>query len=226
MMTSNLYLGDAIEILRSADSESVDLCVTDPPYRTISGGHPENTNRPTGILEANDGKIFEYNDIDHREWMRQVYRVLKPNADFYCMTNLLNLFKLKEIAESVGFKLHNLLVWEKNNLTPNRWYMKNCEFTLYFYKGKAKQINEPASPMVHRFENKIGNKLHPTEKPVPLMTFYIKNSSQPNDLVLDPFMGAGSTGVAALMLGRQFFGCEIDSKYYNIAKERIEKCQK
>ena len=224
----NLYNGNALDLLSQLESESVDLCVTDPPYRTISGGKNDfkDKKRPSGILSKNDGKIFEHNDIDHKEWMSQVYRVLKPNADFYCMTNLLNLFTFKEIAESVGFKLHNLLVWEKNTLTPNRWYMKNAEFTLYFYKGRAKPINEQGSPMIHKFKNITGNKLHPTEKPVELMELYVKNSSNLNDLVLDPFMGAGSTGVACLKLARQFLGCELDKNYYNIAKERIEKCQK
>ena len=221
-----LYNGDAIEFLSNLESNSVDLCVTDPPYRTISGGHNSELckghYRPGGILSKNDGKIFEHNDVDHREWMHQVYRVLKPNTDFYCMTNVLNLFDLKEIAESVGFRVHNLLVWRKPNCTPSRWYMKNCEFTLYLYKGKARPINNPGSQMVHEFKNPVGNKLHPTEKPVDLMEFYVANSSKPKDLVLDPFMGAGATGVACMNLDRAFLGCEIDPKYYTIAKERIE----
>lgn len=227
MTTTKLYNGDAIEILSAMQSESVDLCVTDPPYRTISGGRNDDLSRrkwnsPRGVLSKNDGKIFAHNDIDHYSWMRQVYRVLKPNTDFYCMTNLLNLKMFMETAESVGFKLHNLLVWKKNTLTPSRWYMKNCEFTLYFYKGHAKPINEQSSAMIHEFKNPTGNKLHPTEKPVELMEFYIRNSSQPHELVLDPFMGAGSTGVACKNLDREFFGCEVDETYYNIAKGRIE----
>lgn len=217
-----LYNGDAIEFMEQLEGESVDLVVTDPPYRTISGGHPDNPNRPSGILAANDGKIFAHNDIDHYAWMRQVYRVLKPNTDFYCMTNLLNLTNFIETAKSVGFKLHNLLIWKKNTLTPSRWYMKNCEFTLYFYKGQAKPINNQSSAMIHEFKNPVGNKLHPTEKPVELMEFYVANSSKPKDLVLDPFMGAGATGVACINLDRAFLGCEIDPKYYTIAKERIE----
>lgn len=220
-----LYNGNAIDILKAVNPESIDLCVTDPPYRTISGGKNDFKDKalPSGILSKNDGKIFEHNDIDHKEWIRLVYKVLKPNADFYCMTNLLNLFTFKEIAESVGFKLHNLLVWEKNTLTPNRWYMKNAEFTLYFYKGHAKPINEQGSAMIHKFKNIVGNKTHPTEKPVELMELYVKNSSGVGDLVLDPFMGSGATGVACQRLGREFFGCELDENYYNIAVERIEK---
>ena len=112
-----LYNGDAIEILSNLQSESVDLVVTDPPYRTISGGKNDfkDKSRPSGILSKNDGKIFAHNDIDHYAWMHQVYRILKPNTDFYCMTNLLNLKNFMETAESGGFKLHNLLVWKKNN---------------------------------------------------------------------------------------------------------------
>jgi len=126
-----------------------------------------------------------------------------------------------EVCRKTGFVLHNLLVWEKNTANANRWYMKNCEFTLFFRKGPAKTINNPSSKMVHQFKNIVGNKMHPTEKPVELMEYYILNSSNENDVVLDPFMGSGSTGVACVKNKRSFIGFEIDENYFNIAKERI-----
>ena len=104
--------------------------------------------------------------------------------------------------------------------------MKNCEFTLFFKKGKAKTINNPSSKMVHKFNNPTGKKLHPTEKPVDLMEMYVLNSSNKSDLVLDPFMGSGSTGIACINTGRSFIGIELDEKYFNIAKERIKKHKK
>lgn len=128
---------------------------------------------------------------------------------------------LLKVCRESGFKLHNILVWEKNTMNTNRWYMKNCEFTLFLYKGKAKTINNPSSKQVHKFNNIIGNKNHPTEKPVELMELYISNSSNENGIILDPFMGAGSTGVACKNLHRDFIGIEIDEKYFKIAEERI-----
>ena len=101
--------------------------------------------------------------------------------------------------------------------------MKNAEYILFLRKGKAKTINNVGSKTVHEFDNIIGNKLHPTEKPIELMELYITNSSNTGDVVLDPFMGVGSTGLAALKNDRKFIGFEIDKKYYDIAEKRLEE---
>lgn len=225
----DLRCGDCLDILKNISDNSIDLIVTDPPYRTISGGNKSEkwkSGYKNSILYKNDGKIFEHNDIDHKKWLKECYRVLKNNSHIYIMTNVLNLFNLEKLATDVGFKLHNLLVWEKNTANANRWYMKNCEYVLFMRKGKAKTINNPSSKTVHKYNNIIGNKLHPTEKPVDLMKFYITNSSDKNDVVLDPFMGSGSTGVACVNTNRNFVGIELDEKYFNIAKERIESSNK
>lgn len=101
--------------------------------------------------------------------------------------------------------------------------MKNAEYILFLRKGKAKTINNVGSKTVHEFDNIIGNKLHPTQKPLQLMELYITNSSNIGDVVLDPFMGVGSTGLAALKNDRKFIGFEIDKKYYDIAEKRLEE---
>lgn len=225
MCSIDLKQGDCLEIMKDIPDNSIDLVVTDPPYRTISGGN----NTPkwisgygNSVLYKNDGKIFEHNDVNHYDWLKESYRILKDNSHIYIMTNVLNLFTLKEIAEEVGFKLHNLLVWEKNTCNANRWYMKNCEYILFMRKGKAKSINNASSKTVHKFNNIVGTKKHPTEKPVDLMKMYIENSSQENYTILDPFMGCGTTGIASKELNRNFIGIELDETYFNIAKERIE----
>ena len=124
----------------------------------------------------------------------------------------------------VGFKHINLLVWEKNNCTPSQFYMKNCEYTLLLRKGASKYINDiGGSKTVHKFNNIIGNKIHPTEKPVELMEFYLKNSSNIGDNVLDMFMGSGSTGIACANNNRNFIGIEIIEEYFNIAEQRIHE---
>lgn len=222
-----LYNGDCLEIMKNIPDKSIDLIITDPPYKTIRGGNTnaEKYKRPKGILGGNR-KLFKYQNIKISSWMPEIYRVLKEESHCYIFTNFLNLQEMMNEATKAGFKMHNLLVWEKNNCTPSQFYMKNCEYVLFLRKGKAKWINNIGeSKTVHQFNNIIGNKLHPTEKPVDLLEYYLLNSSELKDIVLDPFMGSGSTGAACVNTKRNFIGIELDENYFNIAKERIEQAQ-
>lgn len=223
-LENKIINADCLDILKQLPDKCIDLVLTDPPYRCISGGKNSSPGSCSGILTVNDGKIFKHNDIAFSEWVSEVYRVLKDNSDFYCMTNTLNLFELHKVCSDAGFKLHNILVWEKTTATPNRWYMKNCEYTLYYYKGYAKTINNPGSKTVHQFA--IDNaKIHPTEKPPKLMEFYIDNSSSKGDLVLDCFSGSGTTAVACHNLNRRFICIEKDREYHAASVERLKQAQ-
>ena len=221
-LINTIINSDTLALMKNIEAESIDLVVTDPPYKVISGGKPHKKGQPSGMLSKNDGKIFKHNDIKPELWIPEIYRILKNGTHCYIMTNTINLENYLRICRETGFGLHNVLCWEKNNVTPSRWYMKNCEFTLFLRKGKAKTINNVGSKMVHQFNNIIGNKTHPCEKPVDLMKFYIANSSNEEDIVFDPFCGAGSTLIAAKELNRNYLGCEIDEEYFNIAMKRIE----
>jgi len=215
-----LYYGDCLEVMPTL--EKVDCVVTDPAYRVISGGNTTETYRTGGVLVKNDGKIFEHNDITIEEWMPPLYEALKDPAHAYLMTNFLNLGPMMAAGESNGFLFHNLLVWLKNNVTPNRWYMKNVEYTLLARKGAAFSINNKGSKTCFETKNPT-DKIHPTEKPVELMEYYVNNSTKPDGVVLDPFMGSGTTGVACVNTGRKFIGIELDPRYFDVACERIEK---
>lgn len=216
----NLFQGDCLEVMKGIPDGSVDLVLTDPPYKVISGGKPSKKGQPSGLLSKNDGKIFEHNDLKEELWFPEIYRVLKSGSHCYIMTNTLNLERYLTLARESGFLLHNLLVWEKNNCTPNRWYMKNCEYVLFLRKGKAKKINNVGTKTVHKYENKKG-KEHPSEKPLELVQMYVANSSNAGDVVLDFTMGSGNVGVACKNLNRKFIGIELDEGYFKIAKERI-----
>jgi len=211
---------DACQWLRAMPEGFADLIVTDPPYRTISGGNRESGNqrhgRPSGMLSKNDGRIFKHNDAPVETWMPLLYRALKSPGHCYVMTNLLNLWDFHRVAVECGFKVHNLLIWSKNTCTPNRWYMKDAEYILFLRKGPARSIYTPGAKTILRHDTMRG-KTHETQKPVSLMRDLIVASSLPGDVVLDPFMGTGSTGVAALNEGREFIGCEIDAGYYEVA---------
>ena len=223
MVNVNLMKGDCLELMKSIPDGSIDLCVSDIPYKLTGGGKGDgvNSKRPKGILVDNSQlmKVPKFED-----WLPELYRVMKNGTHIYLMCNFKNLNDLMNKSLAVGFKHINLLVWEKNNCTPSQFYMKNCEYTLLLRKGSSKYINDiGGSKTVHKFENIIGNKVHPTEKPTDLMEFYVKNSSNECDVVLDMFMGSGSTGVACVNTNRNFIGIELDENYFNIAESRINQ---
>ena len=227
MNNIQLLQGDCTELMKQLPDESIDLVVTDCPYHIVSGGCT-NKGKGNGIFEqkkASDGKLFKHNEIKFSDWLPEVFRVLKDGTHCYICINGRNLKQLQTDAEKAGFKFQNLLVWEKGNVTPNRYYMGACEFILMLKKGKSKTINEAGTPNILRVQNPTGKKLHPTEKPVLLMQKLVINSSKYEETVLDPFMGSGSTGIACLNTCRKFIGMELDENYFNIAKERIKAAE-
>jgi len=213
-MKHDLYHGDVLEVLDKliVDGVKVDAVVTDPAYKVITGGKNGQKGKPSGILTAN--KQLMKSIPEFSEWLPKCYEILNDDSHIYVMTNLLNLQKMMTEIENAGFVIHNLLVWKKNTPTPNKWYMKNCEYTIFARKGKAKFINNCGSQTVHESKNPR-NKLHPTEKPVDLMKMYVSNSVKKGQVVLDPFKGSGSTMVACEELGISSIGidngiCEDD----------------
>ena len=219
---AQVFLGDCLEVLKTINTETVDLLVTDPPYKIITGGdsNGKNSVRPKGILSGNRELMKSIPNFE--DWLKETFRVLKNGSHAYIMVNSTNLIEMANTIENVGFKIHNFLIWRKNNCTPSQFYMKNCEYVIFCRKGKAKYINNMGnSKTVHDFNNILGNKVHPTEKPVGLMEYYILNSSNEKDIVLDPFMGSGSTGVACKNTNRSFIGIEKDEQYFKIAEQRI-----
>lgn len=263
-----LIQGDCLEKLKELEDESVDLVVTDCPYKIIAGGiriEYENDEcsgilnkrqwsetDPKGVLNrgrivksdgivcsnkwlkkgefdipsaVKQGKMFKHNDIEFKDWLPDVYRVLKKGCHCYIMINARNLKNLQVEAEKVGFEFQNLLVWQKNNATPNKYYMQNAEFILMLSKRPARNINNMGSKTVISIPNIIGKKQYPSEKPIELMRHLIENSSNVGDVVLDPFMGSGSTGVACVNTNRDFIGIELDEKYFEIAKARIKEAE-
>lgn len=228
-----LQQGDCLELMKNIPNESIDCVATDCPYHIVSGGctNIPRKDEPRGIFNrrnaftqknAKTGKLFDFNDIKFEQWLPEVYRVLKQKTHCYIFINGRNLKELQTEAEKVGFKFQNLLVWNKGNATPNRYYLNACEFILMLRKGKARNINNMGSKNILEVKNIRGNKTHPTEKPTELMQILVENSSDQNDTILDPFMGSGSTGVACINTNRNFIGMELDEKYFEIAKERIE----
>lgn len=217
--------------LRQLSDNSIDCLVTDPPYKIVSGGCTKPLGGvlgsvTSGILNRNinnvkTGSLFDYNSLSFAEWMPEVYRVLKPKSHAYIFISGRRLNELTNEALKTGFIWQNLLVWKKQNVTPNKWYMNQCEFILMLRKGGAKNINDMGSTTCLEFLNPTGNKTHPTEKPVDLLKHLILNSTKENETVLDPFMGTGNTGIACIDTNRNFIGFEIDTKFFKFAENKL-----
>ena len=211
---------DVLQALRGV----ADLCVSDFPYRLTSGGRGEaGDGSMTGIFDPeaydNSGDLMAM--AEWHQMVPPVYRALKADADAYFMTNDKNLLLAGGALVGAGFKFHNLLGWDKGAPTVNRWYMKHVEYVLYMWKGRAKAINAPGSKQIFASPRPKG-RVHPTPKPIALMDHYIRNSSQPGDMVIDPFCGSGATLIAAALSGRRAIGVEIDRAHFETTCARVE----
>lgn len=227
-MKIDLKQGDCLEIMKDLPSGSIDLIVTDPPYPTTSRGCAGNSG---GMLQKDinkKGQVFKHNNIDCSEYAPEFYRLLKDGSHCYVMTNHVNLIKMLNTFTDCGFHFIKSLIWNKGNKIMGQYYMSQFEYILFFRKGKGVKINNCGTSDILNIPNKKtkgidGKNIHDTEKPIELMEILIENSSKPQDIVLDPFMGVGSTGIACVNKDRKFIGVEIDEQYFNIANERITK---
>ena len=221
-----LWNGNCLEYMRTFEDKSIDLIVTDPPYPTTSRGNAGNSG---GMLQKEinkKGKVFEHNNIDCTEYAPEFYRVLKDGSHCYVMTNHINLIKMLNVFTDCGFHFIKSLIWNKGNKIMGQYYMSQFEYILFFRKGYGKKINNCGTADILSVPNKKtkdenGKNIHDTEKPVELMKILIENSSNKGQIVLDPFMGIGSTGIACIKADRKFIGIELDPRYFEIAKNEM-----
>lgn len=224
---ATLYCGDACEIVPTLPPVAC-IC-SDPPYLVSKGGIASNLQLDGGFGGwmkdyGNGGDIVDCT-ITFDEWMPLAFAAIGARGHAYFMTNGRNLKDMQIAAESAGFRLHTILVWDKKAALPNKYYQNITEFALFMFKGKARTINDPASKnLVQIFQR--DESPHPTEKPVELMRLWVSNSTEPGDVVLDPFMGSGTTGVACEQLNRGFIGIESNPEWFDIACRRIEQAQR
>lgn len=223
MELNSIYNVDVLDFMKSLESESIDLVVTDPPYKVTARGNAGNSGGMMQTKLSMKGKIFTHNNIAMKDYIPEFYRILKDGSHCYIMTNHVNLYEMLEVAKDSGFHFIKSLIWNKGNKIMGQFYMSQFEYILFFRKGKAKKINKCGTSDILDVPNKKtkdenGKNIHDTEKPVELMKILIENSSNENDVVFEPFMGVGSTIIASKELNRKYIGCEIDEDYFNIAK--------
>jgi DNA modification methylase len=220
-MNIDLRLGDCLEVMKSIPDKSIDLVLTDPPYN-IARDNNFSTMGRAGIDFGEWDKGFDlFSYIDH------VSRVLKKDGSFIVFNAWKNLGAIADYAESQGFDTKDMIRLEKSNPMPrnrDRRYITDYECAIWFTKKGAKWTFNRQDEKYQRpkFVAGIESGLHPTQKSLFLMESLLKIHSNINDIVIDPFMGSGTTGVACKKLGRSFIGIEKDESYFAIAKNRIE----
>ena len=193
----------------------VDLVVTDPPY-----GISLTPQRENGKFK--NTKVLNDDNLDWLdEWVNEIYRVSKNIVCIFCGWQKVDVFKQ---ALEKKFICKNILVWNKDWFGMGNNYRPNYELCILCCKTNLKTKSNNKSNILTYRRLSPTKMLHSCEKPVALLEDLIYELSNEGDVVLDCFMGSGSTGEAAKNLNRNFIGIELDEKYFNIAKERLKKC--
>lgn len=246
---NQILLGDCIAALAKLPAESVDVVFADPPYNLQL---EQALTRPDhSLVDAVDDdwdKFASFSDYDSftRAWLSGVRRVMKKNATLWVIGSYHNIFRVGATLQDLDFWLLNDIVWRKANPMPNFrgrrftnahetmiWASKSADSKSYtFHYDAMKSANEdvqmrsdwfiPLCTGDERLKGEDGRKVHPTQKPEALLARVLLSSSNPGDVVLDPFFGTGTTGAVAKKLGRNFIGLERDPAYAKAARARID----
>lgn len=211
----DLRLGDCLETMKAMPDKSVDLLLTDIPYNGV--------NRKSSGLRNLDKGLADELDIPLNILIPEFMRITKGSGYVFCGWEQIS--KIISIVRREGLS-NRLCCWRKTNPSPMNGqsiWLSGAEYCVYF-KNKNATFNAHCKNVVWDFPCGRG-KVHPTEKPIKLFKYLVNVSSNENDMVCDPFVGSGTTGVACKELGRNFIGIEIDPKYFEIAQRRIANTQ-
>ena len=240
--------GDTADVLSKIPDGSVDLVFADPPYNLQLSKELWRPNQ-TKVAAVNDAwdrfESFDQYDQFSREWLLECRRVMKENGVIWVIGTYHNIFRIGKIMQDLGFWIINDIVWVKTNPMPNfrgtrftnahetlifAVRSKDSSYTFHYKTMKAYnegvQMRSDWEIPICSGEERIqvdGQKAHSTQKPGELLRRVIISTSNPGDIILDPFMGSGTTGAVAKLLGRKFIGIERDEKYIKVATERISK---
>ena len=244
--------GDCIEMMNSLPANSIDLIFADPPYNLQLRGdlhRPDNSKVDAVDDEWDQFASFAAYDKFSREWLKAARRLLKPNGAIWVIGSYHNIFRLGAELQNQGFWILNDVVWRKANPMPNFrgkrftnahetmiWASKEEGAKYTFNYEALKSLNEgiqmrsdwvlPICNGHERLKDENGDKAHPTQKPESLLHRILVGSTNPGDVVLDPFFGTGTTGAVAKMLGREYIGIEREEAYRKVAEKRLKKVRK
>ncbi|MDD5589066.1 MAG: site-specific DNA-methyltransferase [Candidatus Nanoarchaeia archaeon] len=222
---NKIYLGDCLEIMKKVDNNSIDLILTDIPYDEVNNNNScINRSKYQGQLRKYNKGIADELTFDLDVFMQECDRICNGTIYIFCglrqASKLMEYFKTKREKDYMA----RLCIWKKTNPTPSNgqhMWLSGTELCVFAKRRKAKFKQYCKSNV---WESPSGkSKTHPTEKPLALFQFLIESSSDENDLVLDPCSGSGTTGLACMNTKRNYILIEKNEKYFNLAKERIEK---
>ena len=242
---SSLYLGNALELLKEMEEESVDVIFADPPYFLSNDGISCSSGAMVSVNKGNWDKM-QYSGYDdkhsfNRDWIRSCKRVLRKNGTIWISGSYHNIYSIGMALEQEGFKILNNITWQKTNPAPNLacrcfthstetvlWAKKNDEGVSHYFNYQlmkedngGKQMKDVWTGSVTKPSEKIEGK-HPTQKPLYLLERIIRASTKEGELILDPFCGSSTTGVAAKRLGRMFIGIDQEEEYLNLSVRRLK----
>ncbi len=239
-----LYRGDSLALLESFEEATFDLVFADPPYFLSNGGFTCQGGKRAPVKKGgwDQSRGVEEDHAFTTAWLAACKRVLKPTGTMWVSGTQHVIFNVGFAMQRLGFKLLNTVTWFKPNASPNlscRYFTHSSEIVIWASpgaKGKlqhtfnyaamkqangGKQMRDMWTMLTPRKSEKaLGG--HPTQKPVALLERIVEASSNEDQVVLDPFCGSGTTGVAAVSKGRRFVGIEMDEKYLELSKRRIE----
>ena len=228
-----IYNADSYTLVKELQEQNVrvDHIITDPPYNISKDNNFGTMKNPRAGVDF--GK-WDRGKFDLYSWVPQYAKLLNKNGSMivFCSYRYISYIIDALESEEAGMVVKDILVWQKTNPMPrnvNRRYVQDMEFAIWAVKKNAKWIfNKPDDKSYLRAmfttslvsgSERLG---HPTQKSLRLMEEIIAIHTNPGDLILDPFMGSGSTGVAALKNGRKFWGIEFEKEYFAMAKKRLE----
>lgn len=215
---ATVYLGDCLEILPTLPR--VDAVITDPPYS--SGGFQE-AGKSSGSIGTRSDETIIGDNLSSRGYLRLMTRVLRASRaeEFYVFTDWKMWPYTFDAFEDAGIRVRNMLVWDKEQMGMGMPWRNQHELIAYG-KRRSGEIRGGKHGNVLKAK-RSGNSSHPTEKPVDLIERILGNAQE--GVILDPFMGSGTTGVACISMNRKFIGIEIEPRYFDIACERIAAAQ-
>ena len=214
-----LMRGDCLERMKEIPSGSVDMVLTDPPY-----GMDYQSNRrvvKNKFVKIENDKCLDWVDT----FIDESFRVMSKNSALYLFCSWHNIDYFKQAIER-KFKLKNMVIWIKNNHGSGDLkggYAPQHEIVFYAAKGRVLNRGKRTPDIIYADKIPSSKLIHPTQKNVTMLEAFIKQHSDESMTVLDPYMGSGTTGVAAKNLNRKFIGIELDETYFNLAKDRINK---